>query len=192
VSTHFNSRSPKVDQETNFDSGGLQVVDDLCLVFWDERSDRFDLNQDTTLYKDVGNECPDLVSPKLDLDGNVVLHVEAVVSQSNQQRMVIDALEKAGAELIAHFKAHADDSARQLLVQPATRFAPRENQRKHGGSIESPRPKWRKPKPKIIRHERALGSSAPILFIFLSWCAVKTTGNAASESLARGDVGAPR
>src|SRR5437870_3711574 len=87
----------------------------------------------------------------------------------HEKGSVIDAFQEARTELVADFKAYANDVTRQLLVQPATRFALRQNQRKHGASIEALSVEV-SPNPTKI-HSRSRSRSAfqkSILFIFAS------------------------
>lgn len=54
----------EIDQETNLDAAGVQVIDQLGLMFRGQRSDDLKLNQNFLFNQNVGEEFTDILAPE--------------------------------------------------------------------------------------------------------------------------------
>ena len=64
----FEFGASEVDEQANFDPRGVQIIDDLCLVFGSDGFDSFQLDNHLLFNEKIGKKVAHAFTPKYHLD----------------------------------------------------------------------------------------------------------------------------
>ena len=118
-SADLDPRSSEVDEEANFDSGCVEVVDHLRLVLRRERPYGLHLDEDYVVDDEISLEMADDLTSEADFERALGGDFQAFLAQSDDQGGVIDGLQKSVTELVCDLEAQSDDPLRELFMRPA-------------------------------------------------------------------------
>lgn len=93
----FESRVSKIDEQADFDPGGVQVVDDLSLMFGGDGFHRFQLDNHVLLHEDVSVKVTHALTPEHDLDRVLGQHRHSFLAQCQEHCLLIDGFKKTRA-----------------------------------------------------------------------------------------------
>jgi hypothetical protein len=100
----------EVHQQTKLQPGGLEIVDQLSLVYWVFLLNGLELNNDLPVNHHVGTEIADDVSVVGNLERNLSPYGETTLCQLNPQCIFVQVFEETTPKLIMYIDASALDA----------------------------------------------------------------------------------
>lgn len=97
------------------DAGGVEVVDDLGLMFGLDCFDGFEFDKNFVFYEKIGVEGADVLAAKDDLNLFLSFDRQKYLKQGNLECFFVNRFKKTAAKLIDHFEGTADDRFRMCF-----------------------------------------------------------------------------
>jgi hypothetical protein len=109
-------RGTEVEDQSGFEDGAAEVVQQLRDVGGINGSCGLQLDQDGSLDQQIGAKCPDGASPKPRMQPDFRFDGESNVPQPNGHRRAIHRFQKTVPELSVNLKKHPNNLPRELDV----------------------------------------------------------------------------
>ncbi len=105
----FEFRVAEVDEKTNFEAGGVKVIDYLSLMLGEQCFDCFEFNQHFSLHQEICVEVADILRAKSDSDRSLGLRRKPRLRESDQKRFLVNGFNKPATKFVDNFEGAADD-----------------------------------------------------------------------------------
>ena len=105
----------EVEEEAVVDAGGGEVVDELGFVPGVEGADGLEFEDEAAVDDDVGLVVPDADAVVTDVEGDFLLGGEVLFGELQEEGVLVDFFEEAGAEAGVHGHGGADDGMGQFV-----------------------------------------------------------------------------
>ena len=105
----------EVEEEAVVDAGGGEVVDELGFVAGVEGADGLEFEDEAAVDDDVGLVVPDADAVVTDVEGDFLLGGQVLFGELQEEGVLVDFFEEAGAEAGVHGHGGADDGMGQFV-----------------------------------------------------------------------------
>ena len=108
-------RRAEVQEEAVVDAGGGEVVDELGFVPGVEGADGLEFENEAALDDNVGLVMPDADAVVVDVEGDFLLDGESLLGELQQEGVLVDFFEEAGAESVVDGHGGTNDGMGQFF-----------------------------------------------------------------------------